>query len=125
MKKSILLLAIAISSVATTFAQKSNLDKNLKIYEKVWDDIVNKGQIDQISTKNFDENIVLISKPENIAGIEAFKAYYQNFLTGFSNIKFTVEEILGSVNKIVKHWNFKVTHTGVFFGIPAAGKTVD
>ncbi|MGM0391949.1 MAG: ester cyclase [Bacteroidota bacterium] len=125
MKKSILLLAIAISSVATTFAQKSNLDKNLKMYTQVWDDIVNKGQIDQISTKNFDENIVMISKPENIAGIEAFKAYYQNFLTGFSNIKFTVEEILGSGNKIVKHWNFKGNHTGDFFGIPATGKPVD
>tara|TARA_B110000971_G_C19951802_1_gene473712 strand:+ start:1072 stop:1245 length:174 start_codon:yes stop_codon:yes gene_type:complete len=25
----------------------------------------------------------------------------------------------------VKHWNFKGTHTGDFFGIPATGKKVD
>lgn len=125
MKNSILLIAIAFLSVATTFAQKNNLDKNLKMYTQVWDDIVNKGQIDQINTENFDENIVMIASPENIVGIDAFKAYYQNFLTGFSDIKFTVVEILGSEDKIVKHFNFKGKHTGDFFGIPATGKTVD
>lgn len=25
----------------------------------------------------------------------------------------------------MKHWNFKGTHTGDFFGIPATGKKVD
>src|SRR5438477_351890 len=28
-------------------------------------------------------------------------------------------------NKLVKHWNFKGTHTGTFFGIPATDKKVD
>ena len=28
-------------------------------------------------------------------------------------------------NKLVKHWNFKGTHTGRFFGIPATNKKVD
>lgn len=125
MKNLILLIAIAFLSVANTCAQKSDLDKNLKMYMQVWDDIVNKGQINQINTKNFDENIVMVASPENIVGIDAFKAYYQNFLTGFSNIKFTVVEILGSEDKIVKHFNFKGRHTGNFFGIPATGKTVD
>jgi len=27
--------------------------------------------------------------------------------------------------KLVKHWNFKGKHTGVFFDIPATGKNVD
>lgn len=125
MKNSILVIAFAFLSIATTFAQKSNLDKNLKMYTQVWDDIVNKGQIDQINAKNFDENIVMIASPENIVGIDAFKAYYQNFLTGFSDIQFTVVEILGSEDKIVKHFNFKGKHTGDFFGIPPTGKTVD
>jgi len=125
MKNSMLLLAITFLSVATTFAQKSKIDDDLKMYTQVWDDIVNKRQISQINTENFDENIVMISKPQNIAGIEAFKAHYQNYLTGFSDIQFTILEILGSEDKIVKHWNFKGKHTGEFFRIPATGKTVD
>jgi steroid delta-isomerase-like uncharacterized protein len=58
-------------------------------------------------------------------GIEGFKAYYNNYLTGFSNVTFTIVDAYGQGDKIVKHWNFKGTHTGDFFGIPATGKEVN
>jgi hypothetical protein len=101
------------------------LQANLASYEKLWDDIVNKGQIDLINTTNFTENITQVSSPENIVGIENFKAYYKNFLTGFTDISFTVKDVFGQGDKIVKHWNFKGKHTGDFFGIPATGNSVD
>jgi len=103
----------------------SKVDKNVKMYTQLWDDIVNKGEIDKINTTNFDENVIGISSPENIVGIQGFKAYYQNFLTGFSDIKFTVVNAFGQGDNIVKHWNFKGTHTGDFFGMPATGKQVN
>jgi len=60
-----------------------------------------------------------------VVGIEGFKAYYQNYLTGFSNVEFTIVDVFGQGDKIVKHWNFKGTHSGEFFGIPATDKDVD
>lgn len=125
MKTSKLLLAIAFLSISTVFAQKSNIEKDLKMYEQVWSDIVNKGQIELINDKNFDPNVVQINNTGNLEGITAFRDYYKNFLTGFSDIKFTVKNIFGQDNKIVKHWNFTGKHTGDFFGIPATGKRVD
>ncbi len=125
MKTTKLLLAIALLSISTTFAQKSNIEKDLKMYEQVWNDIVNKGQIDLINDKNFDPNVVQINNTGNIVGIPDFKAYYQNFITGFSDVTFTVEDAFGQGNKIVKHWRFQGKHTGDFFGIPATGKTVN
>jgi steroid delta-isomerase-like uncharacterized protein len=125
MKTSNLLLAIALLSISTVFAQKSNIEKDLKMYEQVWNDIVNKGQIDLINDKNFDPNVVQLNDSGNIVGIADFKAYYQNFITGFSGVKFTVEDAFGQGDKIVKHWRFQGKHTGDFFGIPATGKTVD
>ena len=125
MKKSIALIAIAFLSISTVFAQKSNIEKDLKMYEQVWDNIVNKGQIELINDKNFDPNVVQINNTGNLVGIADFKAYYQNFITGFSEIKFTVKDVFGQGNKIVKHWNFTGKHTGDFFGIPATGKSVD
>ena len=106
--------------------QKENkqLADNLKMYVPLWDDIINKGEIDLINETNFDKNITLVASP-NIVGIEDFKAYYQNFLTGFSNITFTVVDAFGQGDKIVKHWIFKGTHTGDFFGIPATNKEVN
>jgi steroid delta-isomerase-like uncharacterized protein len=109
----------------TTFAQKNTIEKDIKMYTQVWDDIVNKGDIDKINSTYFDTNIIAIQSPENIVGIEDFKAYYQNFITGFSNIEFTIIDVFGQGDKIVKHWNFKGTHTGDFFGIPATNQAVD
>jgi len=125
MKTTKLVFAIVLLSFTSTFAQKSTIDKDLKMYTQVWDDIVNKGEIDLINDANFDSNIIQISKTGNIVGIANFKAYYQNFITGFSDIEFTIIDVFGIENKIVKHWNFKGIHTGDFFGIPATNRTVD
>ncbi|MET6991787.1 hypothetical protein [Sediminicola arcticus] len=81
--KNTFILFITLVSMATTFAQKSNINKDLKMYSQVWDDIVNKGQIDRINTENFATDITLVTSPENIVGIEGFKAYYQKTSQGF------------------------------------------
>ncbi len=102
-----------------------NLQSNLTSYVALWDDVINNGKIDLINATHFTDNIIMVVSPENVAGIENFKAYYKNFLTGFSDISFTVKDVFGQGDKIVKHWNFKGTHTGDFFGISATGNTVD
>lgn len=126
MKKLIQLSTIAFMLLLTACnSADKQLQVNINMYTQLWDDIVNKGDIDKINATYFDENIIGISSPENIVGIEGIKAYYQNFLTGFSDIKFTVVQVFGQGDNIVKHWNFKGTHTGNFFGMPATGKSVD
>ncbi|WP_324719556.1 ester cyclase [Salinimicrobium sp. HB62] len=125
MKSSVFLIAFAVFGISIASAQDSQVDRNIKMYETTWDEVINKGQIDQINSEHFDENIVMVSQPENIVGIEDFRAYYQNFLTGFSEIDFKVVDIFEQGNKLVKHWRFKGKHTGNFFGIPATGRAVD
>ncbi|MBV7269866.1 ester cyclase [Winogradskyella luteola] len=124
MKKSILLITIAFLSL-NIMAQKSNIDKDLKMYSVVWDNIVNKGDMSYFNTKYFDENITVLMQSENIVGIDALKAYYQNFITGFSDRKFTIVNSFGQGDQIVKHWRFKGKHIGDFFGMPATGNSVD
>lgn len=123
--KNTFILFLALLYMAPSFAQKSNINKDLKMYSQVWDDIINKGQIEQINSENFATDITLVTSPENIVGIDSFKAHYQNYLTGFSDVSFTILDVFGQNDKIVKNWNFKGTHTGDFFGIPATGKMVD
>jgi len=93
---------------------EKQLTKNLEIYETVWDDILNKREIDKINETIFDTDITLITAPENIVGIQDFKDYYQNYLTGFSEVTFTLVNVFGQGDKIVKHWNFKGIHQGNF-----------
>lgn len=121
---STLLFAILISFSACT-DRNAQTEKNIKMYTDTWDGIINKRQIDLINTDNFSPDVILHVSPENVVGLENFKSYYQNYLTGFSNVEFSITDVFGQGDKIVKHWNFKGTHSGDFFGIPATGKSVN
>lgn len=118
----VLLCAIFIQLTACS---DKTAQKNIAMYTQAWDDIINNGNLEAINGDNFDTNITLISSPENIVGIEDFKSYYSNFTTGFSDREFTIEDIFGDGNKLVKHWNFKGTNTGEFFGMPPTGKQIN
>ena len=95
------------------------------MYTHVWDEIINKGKLDMFNDSNFTKTVVMHASPTDVVGIDSARAYYANYLTGFSDITFTIKDVFGADEKLVKHWNFKGTQTGVFFGIPATGKKVD
>jgi len=126
MKNSIKLLGIAVALFLTSCnSNEKHVQNNIKMYSETWDHIINDANLDLINATNFTEDITLVTSPENIVGIEGFKAYYANFITGFSDVEFTLEDVFGQADKIVKHWRFKGTHSGDFFGIPATGNVVD
>ncbi len=102
----------------------SAVEANIKAYTHVWDEIMNKGKLDQFNDSNFTKDVVMHVTPADILGIDTARAYYAQFLTGFSEVQFTIKDVFGQDEKLVKHWNFKGKHTGSFFGIPATGKTV-
>ena len=74
---------------------------------------------------NFTTNVVMHASPSDVVGIDSARAYYTNYVTGFSDVTFTIKDVFGMGNALVKHWNFKGTHPGTFFGIPATGKLVN
>lgn len=125
MKKLLVLLAVSIS----LFACKSEADKNekiaqdnIKFYSNVWDVAINQGDI-SILDEAYAPDVVLHTVPETKGAANA-KAYYANYVTGFSDREFTVKETFAQGNKLTKYWVFKGKHTGDFFGIPATGKTI-
>ncbi len=123
--KNVIKLILAILLISLTSCNNAKLEKNIQMYTSTWDKIINDGNLDLINDTNFTTDITLVTSPENVVGIENFKNYYANYLTGFSDIKFTIVNVFGQDDNIVKHWNFKGTHTGDFFSIPATGKMVD
>jgi intracellular septation protein A len=62
-KNKIILIAFALTFLTTTYAQKSTIEKDLKMSEEVWDNILNKGQIDLINTTHFDFQVVIVLSP--------------------------------------------------------------
>jgi steroid delta-isomerase-like uncharacterized protein len=97
---------------------------NIKMYTETWDAVMNKGKIELINETNFSHDILIHSGGETLRGVDTVRAYYGAFLTGFSNIEFTINDVFGQGDKLVKYWTFKGTHTGMFAGIPPTGKAV-
>jgi predicted ester cyclase len=129
----VLLIAISLSGCNQTSnpecetlqQSKVNLDANVDMYRTVWDKILNERNIDLINTDSFDAQVSEITSSETITGIEDFKAYYKNYLTGFSDAKFTMIDVYGQGDLITKHWRFQGTHDGELFGIPVSNNIVD
>ena len=94
------------------------------MYTHTWDEIINHGRLDLFNDSNFTKDVVMHANPD-VIGIDSARALYANYVNGFSNIRFTIVDVFGQGDKLVKHWKFKGKHTGTFFGIPATGKDVD
>ncbi len=125
MKKMFICL-MALSTLTATAVSAQKIDqatKNMKEYNRVWDVVINEGRINILDTA-YAENAMLHTAPATMGKANCI-AYYGNYITGFSNRKFTVKESIAQGNKVVKYWNFKGKHTGTFFGIPATNKDVD
>lgn len=97
---------------------------NIEMYSEVWHEIVNEGRFELFNAEHFTEDVVMYAEPENVVGIEAMAAFYKNFITGFSDIEFSINNVFGEGDQLTKHWTFKGKHTGDFFGIPATGNMV-
>ena len=118
--------ALLFPNCSSSIKEKTDpVEANIKMYTHVWDEIINKGKLEKFNDSNFTKDVVMHASPSDVVGIDSARAYYANYITGFSDVVFTIKDVFGQGDKLVKHWNFKGTHTGVFFGIPATGKKVD
>lgn len=113
------------SNGSTKTAGVDSVAANIKMYSRVWDEIINEKQLGNFNDSNFTKNVLMHNSPADVVGIDSLRAYYTNYLSGFPDVVFTIKDVFGMDNKLVKHWNFKGTHTGTFFGIPPTNKKVD
>tara|TARA_A200000113_G_scaffold219307_1_gene227895 strand:+ start:74 stop:568 length:495 start_codon:yes stop_codon:yes gene_type:complete len=101
------------------------VSENSRTYQEVWSEFFNERNMEIVNDQFFTDDVTVVIPDNNIVGIEGTKNYYGNFLLGFSDAEFTFVDIFGQGDKLVKHWNFKGTHDGDFFGIPPTGKSLN
>lgn len=127
MKKKILIFILfgLVPLGCQTIQEDLKVSENSRIYQEVWSEFFNERNMEIINDQYFTEDVTVVIPDDNIVGIEGTKNYYANFLLGFSDAEFTFVDIFGQEDKLVKHWNFKGTHDGNFFGIPPTGKPLN
>lgn len=125
----IALLFIGLVSCGKAAADKTDaaaqLEKNLAMYNSVWDTFLKEGDTSVVNSDNFTEDVIVVTDQGNLVGIDACREFYQNYLDGFSEIEWTIIDAFGQGDRLVKHWNFKGKHTGTFFGMPATNNYLD
>jgi len=96
---------------------------NIDLYRQIWDQILNKGNLDLIDT-HFAPDYIFKTATVTLKGVSEVKQYYGAILRAFSDIEFVVEDAFGQGDKLAKRWVFRGTHTGELNGIPATGKRI-
>jgi len=94
-----------------------------RLYEEVW----NKRKLELISelvspshalqAPNVAGNVVAV-------GPEAYKRQLLLFLAGYSDLHWTIEDLIAEDDKVVACWTVAGTHRGEFMGVPATNKKV-
>ena len=102
MKKNLILylalgaFVIVVASCSTPEKDKqAKVETNARIYRHIWDEILNKRRLEMFNDTNFTTNVVIHASPKNAVGIDSAKAFYANYLTGFSNIQFIQNDVFG------------------------------
>jgi steroid delta-isomerase-like uncharacterized protein len=92
-----------------------------RLYEEVW----NKRKLEVISEIISPSHAL---HAPNVAGSavgpEAYKRQLMAFLAGYSDLHWTIEDLIAEGDKVVACWTISGTHRGEYLGIPATNKKV-
>jgi steroid delta-isomerase-like uncharacterized protein len=102
--------------------QAQDQDPKKAIYQRMVDEVVNKGNFDVVE-ELFDPGYVDHGAPPGSpAGLEGVKAIFGMFRTAFPDVKFTVDQMVSQDDIVATLVHGEGTQDGPFMGIPPSGK---
>ncbi len=99
-------------------------EENKAIYRRIWDELLNKGNlavVDELVAPSY----VFHDPQGSFSGPQGLKQFITAFRSAFSDMQFTVEDMIAEGDKVVKRWTLRAKHTGDFMGITPTGKQVE
>lgn len=97
-----------------------NVENNKLLVRRLYEECINPGKLEllpQLISPNFVDGYGKGGFAEFANGIQAVR-------TGFPDVKFTVEDLIGEGERIAVRWTFQGTHTAMFAGTAASHKEV-
>lgn len=120
-------MAIVFATIAILFActKKNSVDmtveKNKSLVQRYFEEM-NKGNESYLD-EYFSEKYIYHGSAGDLDA-EGIKTQHNMFITAFSNIKASAEDIIAIGDKVVTRWKIRSTHSGEFQGIAPTGKEV-
>lgn len=101
--------------------------ENKAIVHRLYDEIWNKRRLELMDELISPSHALHLHDPQlspSQIGPEAYKRVVTRFVTGFPDVRFTVEDMIAEDEKVAVSWIISGTHKGEFWGIPPTGKTM-
>ncbi len=105
----------------TTKMSTTTLEKNKASVRHLYHDLLNARKFDELNTV-ISENYTGIRGEK---GVNGFKESVVSIISGFPDIKWTIEDLLADGDKVTVRWTWKGTNTQPFRGIPASNNPVN
>jgi predicted ester cyclase len=119
MRALILALLIAVG-VSPAFA--ADLEANKQLYRDLLENVFNKRQPDALD--RYVAPGIIEHNPNLPQGLAGRKQFVANLLTGFSDYRGEIQEIMAEGDKVVVRTLWTGTQDGPFLGQPASGRKV-
>lgn len=105
-----------------TDVQADQRKANKDVYRRVVDEVVNQGHFDVVD-EVFDPSYVDHGAPPGLPpGLEGVKAVFGMFRTGFSDVQFTIDDMVAQDDIVATLVHGEGTNDGPFMGMPPSGK---
>ena len=88
-----------------------------------WIDAINRGDL-EAGAQLMDANYIRHLPGLESRGPEGFKEVAAMFLTGFPDLKLTIEDLIAEGDRIVVRFTARGTHLGTFAGIPPTNRPI-
>ena len=94
-------------------------------HERIWAEGLNRGDL-SVAPRAFapDCLIHITGVPEPIRGIQAWTQFVAGLLAAFPDLHFTIEDQVGSGDRIAFRWHATGTHTGPLGAVPPTGRSI-
>ena len=99
-------------------------EANKAMMRRFYDEVVNKGNLDEIDARIAQDLIEHNPPPGVPSGPEGMKQSVAMFRAAFPDIHVTIHDVLAEGDKVVVRATASGTHRGELMGIPATGRRI-
>jgi predicted ester cyclase len=101
---------------------------NIALVRRIFIDLFSEGklnEVDEIFDPDYLDHVVQGPELSVVRGPAAFKAAVSMFRTAFPDLRYTIEDIMASGDKVVTRFTGRGTHLGPFLGVAPTGRAVN
>jgi predicted ester cyclase len=100
----------------------TNIEANKAVYTRMVEEVVNKGNFDVVEEIFHPDYVDHVAPPGTTPGLAGVKEIFTMFRTGFPDVKFNIDQMVGEGNYVATLVHGEGTQTGQFIAFPPSGK---